>query len=307
MGIPSRRLQNPEPSGAVRLEPAVRTGAAGASAVAAVPGDTANPPATGVASRAPGDTGATLAKVCGVLQEPPSTVTPVILAGGFGTRLQSAVQNLPKVLAPIRERPFLTYLLDQLARAGFEDVVLCTGHMGDRVRQDIGPCHDRLRIRYSQEQQPLGTAGAVRHALGMLATESILLMNGDSYTDVDLRAFLSWHSQGRFHASLVLTHVPDTQRYGTVVLNSACRVQRFAEKLAARGPGWVNAGIYLFPRAEISGIPAEQSVSLEKQILPALADKGQVHGFGCQGAFIDIGTPESYAAAEAFFAERKGC
>ena len=120
-------------------------------------------------------------------------VTAAILAGGLGTRLRPAVADRPKVLAPVGGRPYLTYLLDQLAGAGVREVVLLTGYAADEVRDALGDRYGRMRLRYSVEPAPLGTAGALRLALPLLAAPAVLLLNGDSYCDADLGAFRRSH------------------------------------------------------------------------------------------------------------------
>ncbi len=122
-------------------------------------------------------------------------VTAAILAGGLGTRLRSAVPDRPKVLAPVAGRPFLAHLLDRLVRASVRDVVLLAGHAADQVYAAFGDHHAGMRLTYSAEPAPLGTAGAVRHALPLLRSENILLMNGDSYYDADLAAFRRSHAE----------------------------------------------------------------------------------------------------------------
>src|SRR5579859_5426248 len=122
-------------------------------------------------------------------------VTAAILAGGLGTRLRSAISDLPKVLAPIDGRPFLAFLLDRLVEAGIPETVLLVGYRGNLVQQEFGDSHRGMRLSYSFETELLGTGGAVRLALPMLQSKTIFLMNGDSYCDLDLRAFLEFHTQ----------------------------------------------------------------------------------------------------------------
>jgi len=231
----------------------------------------------------------------------------VILAGGLGTRLRPVVADRPKVLAPVLQRPFVTYLLDQLAAAGLRRVVFLTGYRAEQIEQELGGSHAGMKLLYSREKKPLGTAGALRAALPYLTTRNILLLNGDSYCHVDLTAFADFHSQQRADLSLVITAVPDSGRYGQVVLAADNRLDGFAEKLQAgvRGQsGWINAGIYLLRRSLVEEIPQGRAVSLERELLPnwIAGEQGRrVFGFRCPGPFLDIGTPESYAAAESFF------
>jgi NDP-sugar pyrophosphorylase family protein len=227
-----------------------------------------------------------------------------VLAGGLGTRLRPVVADLPKVLAPVAGRPFLCHLLDRLCRQGVREVVLLAGHRAGQVRAALGTSCEGVRLAYSVEDRPLGTAGAVRLALPLLAAARVLLVNGDSYTEADLDAFRREHEARGAAASLVLCRSADPSRFGSVAVDDRGRVQRFAEK-EARGPpraGWINAGVYLLCRDLIAELPAGRPLSLERDVLPAWVERRQVYGHRAEGRFLDIGTPESYAAAEAFFA-----
>ena len=138
----------------------------------------------------------------------PSTLantTAVILAGGLGTRLRDAVANRPKVLAKVGPRPFLSYLLNQLAAAGIRHVVLCTGYMGQMVREAFGSKYRTMTLEYSLEPAPIGTAGALRLALPLLRSDPVLVMNGDSYCEADLGAFATW-LQGRPISACTVPH-----------------------------------------------------------------------------------------------------
>jgi NDP-sugar pyrophosphorylase family protein len=223
-----------------------------------------------------------------------------ILAGGLGTRLRSVVADRPKVLAPVAGRPFLFHLLDQLLSAAIEDVVLLIGHLGEQVREALGDSYQGMRLRYSSEPAPLGTGGALRHALPYLDAPQVLLLNGDSYCDADLGEFRRFRQARSATASLLLTRVPDTSRFGRVQMNYAGRVVRMDEKGRA-GRGWINAGVYLFDRALIERLPPVSPLSLERDVLPPWIAAGKVVGFQPDGRFLDIGTPESYCDADNFF------
>ena len=224
--------------------------------------------------------------------------TAAILAGGLGTRLRPVVADRPKALARVAERPFVAFLLDQLEAAGVRDVVLLTGHRAEQVRDELGDRHGSMRLRYSPEREPLGTAGAVRLALPMIDSESLLLLNGDSFCEADLDAI------GRFHApetcSLVLAQVEDSERYGQVEADEEGTIHGFREKGTSLGPAWINAGVYLLSRSIVKMIPPNRAVSLEREVFPRLVREGLLRGFRQEGPFIDIGTPDSYARAEAF-------
>lgn len=231
-------------------------------------------------------------------------VTVAILAGGLGTRLHSILADRPKVLAKVQGRPFIAYLLDQMVHAGVRYVVLCTGYLGEQIKNEFGDSYKTLYLVYSQEYSPMGTAGALRLALPLFKSDHVLVMNGDSFFNIDMRAFWIWHCARGAEASLLLAKVQDMRQYGRVHLDNNGRVLRFKEKDDKGGPGWINAGIYLIKRHLILTIPANRAVSLEKEMFPVWISKG-LYGYQSQGRFLDIGTPEAYAAAEQFFIEGK--
>lgn len=220
------------------------------------------------------------------------TTPCVILAGGRGTRLQERMPGLPKVLAPVAGRPFLEHLLRWLARQGFSDVILCTGHLGEQIAQPFGNGRALgLRLHYSQEDKPLGTGGALKRAEPLLAPGDSVVLNGDSYLATDLNCLLEFHRSRQALATLALVEVPDTRRYGAVGIDPEGTIVAFGEK-QKQGPGLINGGVYvLHPRllAQIGPGPS----SLEQDVLPRLIGR-QLYGMRAGNFFVDIGTPESY-------------
>ena len=229
-----------------------------------------------------------------------SHITAAILAGGLGTRLRPVVADRPKVLAEVGGRPFIFYLLDQLAAVRVRQVVLCTGYLAHQVRDILGETYGPMNLLYSQEPSPLGTGGALCYALPLLESETVLVLNGDSFCEANLRAFCLVHRLRGAKVSLLLAEVTDTGRFGWVELDGEGRITSFREKGKATGSGWVNGGSYLINRALLETIPTQQIVSLEQDIFPAWIGRG-LYGFRIDGRFLDIGTPESYTAAEEFF------
>lgn len=217
-----------------------------------------------------------------------SDLTAAILVGGFGTRLRAVLPDQQKVLAPVAGRPFVLRLLDQLADAGILQVTLCAGYKAEQVQQ-IGPTYRGMSLRYSIEPQPLGTAGALRLAH---LEPPVLVLNGDSYCEVDLAALPPPNV-------IVVREIPDTAASGRVEFDADYRITRFSEK-GQSGPGWINAGIYLLNREFLDSIPAGRAVSIEREMFPAWIDRG-LRAFPTRGRFLDIGTPESYAQAQGFF------
>ncbi len=231
-----------------------------------------------------------------------SEISVAILAGGRGTRLASTDPGKQKVIARVREHPFLEYILNQLNETGFKNVVICTGHLGDQVRDEFGENYKSLPLFYSQEPSPLGTAGAIRFALSLLESENILVTNGDSFLDIDLKKFLEFHIQKRANGTIALTEISDTSRYGSVEFDKNNRIVSFKEKSKNRGVRFINGGIYLFKRSLLLKIPKNKTVSFEKVIFPTWTGKS-LYGFKTKGDFIDIGTSESYDKAQEFFSK----
>lgn len=231
-----------------------------------------------------------------------SGITAVILAGGMGTRLREVVADKPKVLAEVNGRPFITYLLDQLSDAGVSRVVLCTGYMAALVSTTLGSHYHGMELLYSEETTPLGTGGAIRLALPLIANFPVLVMNGDSFCDVDLPSLLQQHKATGAKASLALAQVSKVSRYGAVEVAADNSIIRFEEKGCRQGSGLINAGIYLLANSVVESIPPQKAVSLEREIFSDLIDQG-LYGFVQQGRFIDIGIPSDYQAASSFFRE----
>jgi D-glycero-alpha-D-manno-heptose 1-phosphate guanylyltransferase len=232
---------------------------------------------------------------------PTQSPSAAILAGGFGTRLRAVVGDRPKVLAEVGGRPFLSRLLDQLARAGVQQVVLCTGYLGEQVEQTYGSRYGEMDVYHSRESTPLGTGGALRAILPLVGSDPVLILNGDSYCDFDIADFARFHRSRASEASIVLARVADTSRYGRVNVGPDGRIESFEEKAAATGPGWINAGAYLVSRRALEQLPEHEPLSLEREVFPAWIDGAGMSGYRSEGRFLDIGTPASYAAAEHFF------
>lgn len=227
-------------------------------------------------------------------------ITAAILAGGLGTRLASILPGQQKVITKVKERPFLEYILEQLDQAGFKNVIICTGHLGDQVVRTFGDSYKGLSLCYSNEQFSLGTAGAIVNALPYLKSEDVLITNGDSFFDCDLQSFYEFHLKKRANVSIVLKEIDDTSRYGKVDINENDEIVCFEEKKENGGHGLINAGFYFIKKSLLLGIPKGKPMSFEKEIFPIWLTKG-LYGFKSKGRFIDIGTPQSYKEAQSFF------
>jgi D-glycero-alpha-D-manno-heptose 1-phosphate guanylyltransferase len=221
----------------------------------------------------------------------------ILLAGGFGTRLRSAVPDLPKPLAPVQGRPFITYLLDQLVDAGWTRAIICLHYHAEKMIETLGPRYRSLELEYSVETDPVGTGGAFRLALTKVDAPRYLVMNADSYCHVALGDFVAFHLAHGCPASLVSINVEDTARYGALKLAADGRIVALAEKNGTHQPGPINGGIYLVENAPAKSIPEGRPVSLEREIFPLWLEKGFM-AWRTSAAFIDIGVPESFTQAQ---------
>ena len=223
----------------------------------------------------------------------------VVLAGGFGTRLRGAISDkLPKPMAPIAGRPFLEHLLDRAIAQGVSDIHLLVGHKADVITGHFGANYRRTPVTYSFEYEPLGTGGALKAAERYLA-DSFVFANGDTFADVDYRALLELVTSSLLGMTLASTK--DAARYGSVVILDDT-VVGFREK-GSEGTGMINAGAYACRRDLLDLLPDERTFSFEVDFLqpqlPVLRPRFQV----VESGIIDIGTPESYAYANAIFGQ----
>jgi mannose-1-phosphate guanylyltransferase len=219
----------------------------------------------------------------------------LILAGGEGTRLRPLTTTTPKPVLPLAGRPFLTYMIDWLARHGVDDVVLSCGFMSRDVQRVLGDIRGGVRLRYVHEDEPLGTAGPVRLAEseGVL-DQRFLVLNGDVLSDMDVTAQLAQHDRTGARVTLALIEVEDTSGYGVVPTDPDGRVEAFLEKTTGAVPtNRVNAGCYVVEREVVSMIAEGRASSFEREVFPRLVGDG-LFGFMAAGYWIDIGTPERY-------------
>jgi NDP-sugar pyrophosphorylase family protein len=224
----------------------------------------------------------------------------IVLCGGLGTRLRPAIADRPKALAPVGDGAFLALQLELLCKHGARHFVLCVGHMAEQIEAAFGDGSAfGARIDYSRDgAKLLGTGGALKRAEAFFAPAAVVV-NGDTYIDVDLAQLVRVHSSARERgavATLTLARMPDANRYGTVEVIDD-RVTGFREKAAGTANEWVNAGVYVIERALLEYIPAGEATSLERAVFPTVLCNGLVlAAFRQEKRFTDIGTPEGFRA-----------
>jgi NDP-sugar pyrophosphorylase family protein len=234
-----------------------------------------------------------------------NSVDVLVLAGGLGTRIRPALGDTPKLLAPIAGRTYLDHLLGWLAGFGARRVVLALGYRAEAILDHLARhAPQKVAIETVVEPKQLGTAGAVRWARPELHSDPVLIINGDSFADVDLCKFLGCHRHTGAAGTILCAKVAAAGRYGRVQIDNRGAVAGFVEKDAAfRGAASVNAGMYFVSASLLDGIASGTAESLEKDVFARLPP-GSLAAFAECDNFVDIGTPESLAMADSFFAPR---
>jgi D-glycero-alpha-D-manno-heptose 1-phosphate guanylyltransferase len=224
----------------------------------------------------------------------------IVLAGGFGTRLQSVVSELPKPMAPVAGKPFLQYILDYLSAQGMQRCILAVGHLRHTIMEHFGSEYNGLQLVYSEEIEPLGTGGGIKQACEMLQGNNAFVLNGDTFFDVDLAALYNHHTKTGAQLTLALKTMYDFDRYGTVELNEEGIITGFLEKQHL-AQGLINGGVYCL-NTSVFGQHLPKVFSFEKEVLEVQYRQGRIAGIEFDGYFIDIGIPEDYAKAQVDFA-----
>ena len=225
----------------------------------------------------------------------------VILAGGFGTRLQKVVHDVPKPMAPVAGKPFLSYLLDQLDRNGCTHAILAVGYKKEIIQDFFGSHYKGISLSYSVEDEPLLTGGALKKALRQVTEDVAVVLNGDTFFSVDFSKMIDFHKQVHSDATLAVKGLHDFSRYGTVHFNDDYRITRFVEKKACQ-EGFINGGVYVLNRTLFGDI-SQDKFMMEKDFLEKYVDSKVFSAFPCDGYFIDIGIPEDYEKANKEFRE----
>jgi NDP-sugar pyrophosphorylase family protein len=224
----------------------------------------------------------------------------VILCGGLGTRLRAAVDDRPKPMALVHERPFLEFVVTHLVRSGLSRLIFCTGYKGEWIKrhfQDRGE-YDAV---FSEEPEPLGTAGALRQCRALLETSAFLVVNGDSFCALDLAGLLKAHHHAETLATIAVVAADGRSDGGSVMMDGHGHISSFHEH--GTSGRYLNAGIYACADQFLDHIPDRHPCSLEHDVFPSLTAKG-IRGFVSSEPLYDIGTPERLTAFRAFSARR---
>ncbi|MGC8669387.1 MAG: sugar phosphate nucleotidyltransferase [Chthonomonadales bacterium] len=236
----------------------------------------------------------------------------VIIAGGFGTRMRPLTHHRPKHLLPVANRPFLEYQVDLLRRHGITEIIFATNYMAEQIEAHFGDgSRFGVHLLYALENEPLGTAGAIRNAAAAAPPDTLIVFNGDILTDFDLGQILSFHYSRGATATIALRAVERPHPFGVVVTDAEGRVTAWREpseaekKRIALSPGpktgecdYINAGIYVLEPDVVASIPSGRPVSIERETYPALIQEGApVFAVAPEGFWLDMGRPDQYLAA----------
>jgi mannose-1-phosphate guanylyltransferase len=222
----------------------------------------------------------------------------VVLVGGEGTRMRPLTETVPKPLLPLMDRHALDHVLDHLARHGVHEVVLSSPYLEQVFHPFIAARHGDPAITWITETHALGTGGAIVNALEAAGDEPFFALNGDILTDLDLTAMLASHEDKGAAVTIALHHVDDARAFGLVATDDEGRIEEFREKPEDPVPGDVNAGTYLLDPEVLRAWTPGDTISIERDIFPALIDAGHpVYGFVADAYWLDLGTPEKYLQA----------
>jgi len=219
----------------------------------------------------------------------------VILVGGEGTRLRPLTSTVPKPVVPLVDRPFISFMLEWLHAHGIDDVIMSCGFLATSVRNVLGDGSAYgIRLRFVEEPDPRGTAGALKFAESLL-DERFLMLNGDVLTDIDLTEQIAQHERSGAKATLALVPVEDPSAYGLVHLEDDHAVREFVEKPSSDriDTNLISAGAYVLERSILELVPPDRNVSIEREVWPRLVGEG-LYGFPSQSYWLDIGTPARY-------------
>lgn len=220
----------------------------------------------------------------------------IILAGGKGTRLQSIISDIPKPMALVDGRPFITYLLDFLISNNIQRVILSVGYMHESIINFLGNSYKSLSISYAIEDKPLGTGGGIIYASRLIEENNYFLLNGDSFFNINLQKINEFHITNKCDFTLAIKPLKNFDRYGTVEVKNN-RILSFNEKKYCE-IGLINAGIYLLDKKILNSLDLPEVFSFEKDFLEVFTKEFYFGAYIDDKYFIDIGVPEDYHLAQ---------
>ena len=224
----------------------------------------------------------------------------IILAGGLGTRLRSAVPDLPKCMAPVNGKPFIGYVIDYFQKEGVDKFILSVGYMKEAIIDYVAEHYPTLNVKFAIEEEPLGTGGGIYLSSKMATEQNVFVTNGDTMFNVNLAALLARHTETNSDCTLSLKPLQNFERYGVVELKEDFSIDSFKEKQYYK-EGLINGGLYVLNVANFLAESLPQKFSFEKDYMEALYQHRKMSGLVQDAYFIDIGIPQDYLQAQTDF------
>jgi D-glycero-alpha-D-manno-heptose 1-phosphate guanylyltransferase len=224
----------------------------------------------------------------------------IVLAGGLGTRLRSAVPDLPKCMAPVNNKPFIGYVIDYYVGQGIDKFIFSLGYKHEVIENYLNQAYPSLSRQNVVEPEPLGTGGAIRLACKVATEKTVLVLNGDTIFNIELATLSDFHYQHDSHCTLSLKPMRNFDRYGVVELEPDNRIKSFKEKQFYDN-GLINGGVYALNVPAFMQESMPDKFSFEKDYMELKYADGHMHGVVQEGYFIDIGIPADYERAQREF------
>jgi D,D-heptose 1,7-bisphosphate phosphatase len=229
----------------------------------------------------------------------------IILAGGFGTRLQKTVKNIPKPMAPIENKPFLFYLLSYLKSQCFTDIVISVHYLKEQIEQYLGNNFLGLNIKYAIEEEPLGTGGAILNSLKYIdQNKPLVILNGDTFLEINYQKLVKFYNDNSSDFTIALREIEDSSRYGSVEIDNSNLITNFAEKNIQKNSRYINGGVYILNSQIFSNYNLAKKFSFEQDFLCKYRKSIRPYGFVSKDYFIDIGVPKDYQKAQSEIPKR---
>ena len=223
------------------------------------------------------------------------TKEAIILAGGLGTRLREVVKDIPKPMAKVKDKPFLEYVFNYLYDQNIKNVVLSVGYKYEIIKKHFKDSYRGIKIRYSIEEEPLGTGGAIVQSLQYIDSEECFIINGDTLFEVPLKELYSFHKSKNTVLSMALKPLKNTDRYGLVTIDKNNKIINFQEKIPNQ-KGLINGGVSILHKKLIEKMPLK--FSWEKDFIEKQYQKHDFYGLPIDKYFVDMGIPKDYFSLE---------
>jgi NDP-sugar pyrophosphorylase family protein len=229
----------------------------------------------------------------------PSIITAIILAGGKGENLRPYTYELPKSLLPIKSRPILEYIIENLRRAEIRNIIICIGYLGEKIKEYFADGKKwGVKIQYSEEKYPLGTGGAIFRASQYVKNQSFILIHGDVLTDLNLKDLINFHKEQQSIGTIALTLVKNPSLFGQLKLHGVKIVNFYSPTKKGQEQSYlINTGVYVFNKEIFNFFPKNKQIFMLEDLLDKLIKEKKLSGFVFEKQWFDVGTLDNYEEA----------